>query len=337
MPEKASVCLLSMRMYYLKKKQILTNVALLTALTGLGVGIMDQELRFKNYYKPNSSFPMMLSVFLSLSTSILVLLILFYHYYKIKSRLLWDESISFIAYINLKDIFLIFLEVFVCLIHPVQIFDKKFPINAMLSFPDMTVAYFHLNSLLTILMFNRLYLVLRVFKLNSRYYTNFSPHVVGMLGHIDLNSTFIVKSLLYQYPIRMLIVMIATGFLISSWSLRACEISVDEIHGSFANSMWLVAITYMSVGYGDIVPISFCGRTTAVLTGIFGAFCTALLIAVVIPNLRFTKAERNVYEDFLKLENSKKIEEECVNVSKASHQIYEVAYLVILFSVVREF
>ena len=33
------------------------------------------------------------------------------------------------------------------------------------------------------------------------------------------------------------------------------------------NTMWLIAITFLSVGYGDIVPNTYCGRGIAVTTG----------------------------------------------------------------------
>jgi len=32
--------------------------------------------------------------------------------------------------------------------------------------------------------------------------------------------------------------------------------------------MWMVAVTFLSVGYGDIVPNTYCGRAVAVGTGI---------------------------------------------------------------------
>jgi len=32
--------------------------------------------------------------------------------------------------------------------------------------------------------------------------------------------------------------------------------------------MWMIAVTFLSVGYGDIVPNTYCGRAVAVCTGI---------------------------------------------------------------------
>lgn len=42
----------------------------------------------------------------------------------------------------------------------------------------------------------------------------------------------------------------------------------DEEHANLLNAMWLIAITFLSVGFGDIVPNTYCGRGIAVTTGI---------------------------------------------------------------------
>lgn len=55
-------------------------------------------------------------------------------------------------------------------------------------------------------------------------------------------------------------------------SLSLCPVSRiyryhDEEHANLLNTMWLIAITFLSVGYGDIVPNTYCGRGIAVTTG----------------------------------------------------------------------
>lgn len=42
----------------------------------------------------------------------------------------------------------------------------------------------------------------------------------------------------------------------------------DEEHANLLNAMWLIAVTILCVGYGDIVPNTYCGRTIAVACGI---------------------------------------------------------------------
>lgn len=46
----------------------------------------------------------------------------------------------------------------------------------------------------------------------------------------------------------------------------------DDEHANLLNSMWLIAITFLSVGFGDIVPNTYCGRGIAVTTGIMVSF-----------------------------------------------------------------
>lgn len=52
------------------------------------------------------------------------------------------------------------------------------------------------------------------------------------------------------------------------WSLTLPYRYHDEEHANLLNAMWLIAITFLSVGYGDIVPNTYCGRGIAVTTGI---------------------------------------------------------------------
>lgn len=47
----------------------------------------------------------------------------------------------------------------------------------------------------------------------------------------------------------------------------------DEEHANLLNAMWLIAITFLSVGFGDIVPNTYCGRGIAVSTGIMVSYC----------------------------------------------------------------
>ena len=58
----------------------------------------------------------------------------------------------------------------------------------------------------------------------------------------------------------------------------------DEEHANLLNTMWLIAITFLSVGYGDIVPNTYCGRGIAVTTG--------MMVGLVIQSDWFTPGPR---------------------------------------------
>ena len=49
----------------------------------------------------------------------------------------------------------------------------------------------------------------------------------------------------------------------------ACSLSYyDRQYESMFNSMWMIVVTFLSIGYGDIVPNTHCGRIIAITTGI---------------------------------------------------------------------
>jgi len=54
----------------------------------------------------------------------------------------------------------------------------------------------------------------------------------------------------------------------------------DVQHKNLLNSMWLIAITFLSVGYGDIVPNTYCGRAIAVCSGIVVCLYITITLSV---------------------------------------------------------
>lgn len=45
-----------------------------------------------------------------------------------------------------------------------------------------------------------------------------------------------------------------------------------EVEHYYLNSMWFIMVTFMSIGYGDIVPNTYCGRCLSITTGIVVGF-----------------------------------------------------------------
>ncbi|GIY35971.1 small conductance calcium-activated potassium channel protein [Caerostris darwini] len=81
----------------------------------------------------------------------------------------------------------------------------------------------------------------------------------------------------------------------------------DPEHANLLNTMWLTAITFLSVGYGDIVPNTYCGRGISVSTGLMGAGCTALVVAVIARKLELTRAEKHVHNFMMDTQLSKRV------------------------------
>ena len=109
----------------------------------------------------------------------------------------------------------------------------------------------------------------------------------------------------------------------------------QEVTSNFLGAMWLISITFLSIGYGDMVPHTYCGKGVCLLTGIMvsageggsgrggthgschcrhrgglcpqGAGCTALVVAVVARKLELTKAEKHVHNFMMDTQLTKRV------------------------------
>jgi hypothetical protein len=81
--------------------------------------------------------------------------------------------------------------------------------------------------------------------------------------------------------------------------------------------MWLVAITFLTIGYGDRTPQSYCGRYISIVTGIMGVITTALLVAIITRKLEQTRAERYVFNFVSRMQNEMKKKTAAANAIKA--------------------
>jgi len=58
----------------------------------------------------------------------------------------------------------------------------------------------------------------------------------------------------------------------------------------FAEALYFTCVTGLTIGYGDIAPVTLAGRVVAILTGLIGILITGLIAAVAVHALRATMA-----------------------------------------------
>jgi len=109
--------------------------------------------------------------------------------------------------------------------------------------------------------FARLYLLCRFIIYHSRLVLDVGNQSLGYLNQVSINFSFLIKTYLEQWPISCLLIFCSVVFLIGSWCVRACSYESDNLHLSMLDAMWFFIVTYTTVGYGDIVPSTYCGRS----------------------------------------------------------------------------
>ncbi|XP_053822905.1 small conductance calcium-activated potassium channel protein 3 isoform X3 [Vidua chalybeata] len=252
-----------------EKRKRLSDYALIFGMFGIVVMVIETELSWGLYSK-DSMFSLALKCLISLSTVILLGLIIAYHTREVQLFVIDNGADDWRIAMTYERILYISLEMLVCAIHPIP-GEYKFFWTARLAFsytPSRAEA--DVDIILSIPMFLRLYLIARVMLLHSKLFTDASSRSIGALNKINFNTRFVMKTLMTICPGTVLLVFSISLWIIAAWTVRVCERYHDQqdVTSNFLGAMWLISITFLSIGYGDMVPHTYCGKGVCLLTGI---------------------------------------------------------------------
>ncbi|XP_052225216.1 small conductance calcium-activated potassium channel protein 2-like [Dreissena polymorpha] len=313
---------------YEKRKKV-SDYCLVFGMFGIILMILEMEFTMAGIYTKTSPYSIFIKTLISISTVILMTLILAYHALEVQLFAVDNCVEDWRVAISPRRIAQLTLEVIVCAIHPI-------PGNFMFTWTAMhhdgkymLQSDVSVDVLLSLPMFLRLYLIARVMLLHSKLFTDASSRSIGALNRIHFDTKFVLKTLMTICPGTVLLVNILSLWIIASWIVRACESSLDPVqHANILNSMWMIAITFLSIGYGDVVPNTYCGRIIAISTGVMGAGCTALVVAVLARKLELSKAEKHVHNFMQDTQLTKRLKNAAANVLRETWLIYKYTKLV---------
>ncbi|XP_069113276.1 small conductance calcium-activated potassium channel protein 2-like isoform X1 [Argopecten irradians] len=284
---------LSRRKKLIKRRRYVVSVEFTLALLGIVFMLVETELFIQKVVTKTDAISLILKTCISISTVFLLMAIIAYHITGIQLHMTdnsledWRLAVSF-PWTYLK----IFTELIICAIHP---FPSSIEIPGLN--PDGKTKMVSIDPILSILMLLRLYLVGKFMVVNSRLLTDTATQSLGALNKVKINTAFVFKALMSSNPGTVLVSIMLAILIVDTWAMRTCEVYYhpDEAHSSFFNAMWMIAITFLTVGYGDIYPNTYCGRFVAVATGLMGVGTTALLVAVLASKLEQSRAEKYVH------------------------------------------
>ncbi|KAJ8683962.1 hypothetical protein QAD02_019754 [Eretmocerus hayati] len=312
-----------------EKRKRISDYALVMGMFGIIVMVIENELSSAGIYSKSSFYSTALKTLISVSTVILLGLIFAYHALEVQLFMIDNCADDWRIAMTWQRILQISIELAICAVHPPP-GEHYFLWTAKLANKggDIGSKWVPYDVPLSLPMFLRLYLICRVMLLHSKLFTDASSRSIGALNRINFNTRFVLKTLMTICPGTVLLVLMVSLWIIASWTLRQCERFHDEEHANLLNSMWLIAITFLSVGFGDIVPNTYCGRGITVFTGIMGAACTALLVAVVSKKLELTRAEKHVHNFMMDTQLTKRLKNAAANVLRETWLIYKHTRLV---------
>ncbi|XP_072106951.1 intermediate conductance calcium-activated potassium channel protein 4-like [Mobula birostris] len=307
LPEVVASRLQHRRALVLRQRH-LCNVCLALVVLGIGLVIASTELAW------HTSHPYIvdtLTIINTVSSLLLLALTLAYHRTSLQ-LLMMDEGLgTWRAALTLRRRAYLALEMLVCLLQPLSQSGEGDG-----GLPGSETVPLAAASLL------RLHWVRRALLLNSPLLQP-SYRALGSLGRVRLRSPFALKLLMETCGGRLLLVFASSLWLLGSWTLSLCERTNNGSSSvGLLDSMWLIPITFLTIGYGDISPHTYFGKFICLLTGITGVCCTALLIAVVSQKLQLCSDEKHVHNFMQEMRLQRQVQRAAVDLIGSAWLVY---------------
>ena len=237
---------------------------------------------------------------ITITTIILIFTTCFYHYNEIQI-FKFDNSLSpKSTLIGNSYKLLILFEILIISIHPIWLgrvthYGDENEGSVDISFIDFHYLYF--------LMLTRLGYIFRIFIVTSRVFYSTKVETVASLNKISTgqlnyeNIRLIIRSCMERDAGKVMLYVIMFNWFFVAWLIHLTESRNDivyppSIHNgekagvcNFIDAMWLVPITFTTIGYGDYTPKSFFGRVFCMWLGLLGALCTAILVGLMTDKL----------------------------------------------------
>lgn len=159
----------------------------------------------------------------------------------------------------------------------------------LLHIPPLVDRYFDISYKLQLFVLFRLYVVARYMKEHNQFTRNKTCLFLASVTETELSNMFLFKTFLKKMPFRVIV----TAYFLNIF-LGAYVIHIIEENNSYLDSTWMVIVTMTTLGYGDVVPVTFFGRFVTGMMSVLGIFLMALLISVIHETLQLSQNEKRI-------------------------------------------
>ncbi|XP_013409914.1 small conductance calcium-activated potassium channel protein [Lingula anatina] len=317
---------LAKRKTFFARRRKVADATFALALLGIMIMIVETEFTISGTYSKESAASFFMKTLITISTLALMGFLAWYHVIDVRLYMIDNNIDDWRLAMSKERVLKIVVEFIICAIHPPPGDTNIDWISKNMRTNDQTVNTISVDIIFSLPMYLRLYLIGRILLLHSRLYCDASSQCLGVLNRIHFNFGFIFKSLMNIYPERVLAVIVCGVVFIASWSIHLCEFSSEnpEEHLNLWDSLWMITITFLTVGYGDTYPRSPCGRGIAVLTGLLGVAMTALVVAVLANKLELSRAEKYVQNFVIDVELEKSLKNSAANILREGWLVYKL-------------
>ncbi|XP_062617379.1 small conductance calcium-activated potassium channel protein-like [Saccostrea cucullata] len=277
----------------IRKRRLCIYLKCIFGAIGIVFMVVEGELFISRTVEKGTFASNALKSVISISTAILLIFIILQHKYQRKIERYFNRPRKWRWCVEM------IIEILVCIVHPFPGSMKiPKPLQTMSKeSSELTRDFVYLDGYLSLFMIFRFYLFGQLISelLSSKLFSNrtLAKHLAGLTS-VRLNSAFILKYLLFRYPFKFVISILLIVLITNSYAMQTCESYTfpGSEMTSFLNSLWLVMITFLTIGYGDFYPVSFCGRCVSASTGFLGIGITGFIFSVFVHQFEMTRDEK---------------------------------------------
>ena len=167
---------------------------------------------------------------------------------------------------------------------------------------------YSIDSLIMLLYIIKIYYILKVIS-SFTIWSSDQVYKIGIKHKLNIGTSFILKAQFkYSSYLFMLISFISLvgifGFLLRTFEYGFEPNENFKYNGNaitnpnfedYTDTFWVIIITMMTVGYGDIYPSTHFGRIVVFISALFGTILTSLLIAAMGSFVTFSPKEKKVH------------------------------------------
>ena len=272
------------------------------AVIGFSCSSISYDIEFSPSLDNGQVYPIV-SIAGSLSTFLLLLSII----WRTNCILQWEKGrglySSFDTLTSSEKLKGLLFELSFNALHPMWFF-KNILIPSYNSVFKVTI-YYHLNDLLTVAEIFRIYHLIRLYSVFSKYRTERAYRICKNNGKFA-GTSWAIKSLMNDDPIKVTMAMMLSGLFIGSFCFRVFERPLEADSGQdfsdYGNCMWLVLVTMTTVGYGDFYPSTLPGRIIGLVICIWGVLVISIMVITVNNTLKLEKDEEKALALYKRLD-----------------------------------
>lgn len=276
------------------KRDILSTVQALISFISLISTILSNEctsLKGSEYIVQNE-----FSLYMCfLSTIFLIITIVYDNYLKTEIQGINKHIKGKIIRHSLNNYIDIIIEILIFIVTPTPWFiGKKTDIYISRFNID---GYYRINTLFSIFVFFRLWYIVKLWLVQSKFYSPRSARL-GRLYGADIHILYSLKCKMTDSPFNSFLILFAIFWIFGTLTVRFFESSIEEITGLnfpvFWNSLWFTIITMTTVGFGDYYPNSTGGRVMSICSCLAAAFLISLSISTFSNLFEFERGEQEI-------------------------------------------